>query len=115
MALGCAADAGVADKYHSAVFDRQPKTEGDGYSTPTLIAAGKASGIKGSDLNTFAACVNSDKYADWAFNTNALFSREGNTGTPTGYLNGEELPQQPVNVLMDPAALTKAIADASKS
>lgn len=115
MALGCAADAGVAHKYHSAVFDLQPKNEGDGYSSAALLKAAETSGLSGDKFRAFSACVDSEKYADWAFNTDALFAREGNTGTPTGYLNGKELEQQPVNVLMDPAALTKAIAEAAKS
>ena len=115
MALACASDAGVPAEYHSAVFARQPETEGDGYSTKTLIDAAKSVGITGAKLTTFTSCLSSEKYKDWVSNSNTLFSQEGNSGTPTAYLNGKELPTQPTPVIMDPVALTKAVTEASKS
>jgi len=115
IALGCAADAGLAMEYHSAVFAHQPANEGDGYSTSTLLAAASAVGITGDKLSTFTSCLNDEKYKDWVTNSDTLFSKEGNTGTPTAYVNGKELPSQPTMTVMDPVALKKAIADATKS
>jgi protein-disulfide isomerase len=114
MAQGCAADAGRGLEYHRAVFERQPETEGDGFSTETLLDAARSVGITGDKLADFTTCLTNEKYKDWATNNGALFSREGNTGTPTGYLNGKELPQSPQNVLMIPTELKKAVADATK-
>jgi len=115
VALGCAADAGRAMQFHSATFARQPATEGDGYSSATLLQAAQAAGIAGDKLNTFTTCLNEQKYFDWASNSDTLFAKEGNTGTPTAYLNGKELPSKPKWIVMDPAALKKAVVDAAKS
>jgi protein-disulfide isomerase len=115
VALGCSADAGLAIEYHRAVFERQPATEGDGYSTTTLLEAAKAVGLTGTKLDTFTKCLNGEKYADWATNSNTLFAKEGNTGTPTAYLNGKELPSKPTWIIMVPSELKKAVAAAAKS
>ena len=113
MALACAADAGKAMEYHGAVFERQPKTEGDGYSTTALLDAAKSVGISGAKLTTFTSCLNDQKYMDWATNSDTLFAKEGNTGTPTAYLNGKELPSKPTWIVMIPSELKKAVAAAA--
>lgn len=115
VALGCAADAGLALEYHRAVFERQPANEGDGYSTEVLLDAAHSVGMAGDKLATFTTCLNDQKYFDWATNSDTLFTMEGNTGTPTAYLNGKELPSKPEWIIMIPSALKKAVAEAAKS
>ena len=113
VALGCAADAGKGLEYHRAVFERQPAKEGDGYSTEVLLDAAHSVGIAGTKLETFTTCLNDQKYFDWATNSDTLFAKEGNTGTPTAYLNGKELPSKPTWIVMIPSELKKAVAAAA--
>ena len=115
MALGCSSDVGLALEYHRAVFERQPETEGDGYSTEVLLDAAESVGMTGDKLADFTTCLTDERYKDWVTNSDTLFTREGNTGTPTAYLNGKELPSKPEWIIMIPSALKKAIADATKS
>jgi len=113
IALACSADAGLAMEYHRAVFERQPATEGDGYSTTALLDAAHAVGMSGAKLATFTTCLSDEKYFDWATNSDTLFTKEGNTGTPTAYLNGKELPSKPTWIVMIPSELKKAVAAAA--
>ena len=111
MALGCAVDQGKAMEYHNAIFALQPANEGDGFSTATLTSAASTAGIVDQGLATFSDCLTKKTYKGWVYNSYDLFSKEGNTSTPTGYLNGAELTS---DVLFDPVALEKAITDATK-
>lgn len=111
MAFGCAADAGKAIEYHKEIFANQPKDEGTGYSTSDLTVFAQNVGITGEALSTFGNCLASKKYEGWVKNSYVRFNASGVTSTPTGLLNGKALDN---NVLYDPKALTKAIADATK-
>jgi len=111
IAFGCSVDAGVAEKYHAAVFASQPATEGDGYSTDALVTAAQVAGLSGDALNTFKECFNNKTYDGWVTNSDKAFSDEGITSTPTGILNGTELKG---NTLFDPAALEAAVTAATK-
>lgn len=108
MAFGCAADAGKAAEFHSAVFQAQPKNEGEGYSLETLKAIAGLAGV--SDTTAFTECVSSKKYEGWVNNSYDAFSREGVSATPTAFLNGVELTNE---VIRDVAKLTAAIDEAA--
>lgn len=112
MAFGCAVDAGKANEFHAQVFAAQPAVEGEGYSLDTLNKAAEAAGITGAELTTFTQCVTDKKYEAWVNNSYDLFSKEGVTSTPSGFLNGKEVPN---DTLYDPVALSKAIEDAAKT
>jgi protein-disulfide isomerase len=112
MGFGCAVDANSAEKYHAGVFAAQPTDEGAGYSNKTLISIAESSGITGDALTTFTDCLTSEKYAGWVANSYAAFNSEGVSSTPTGLLDGTEVPG---DVLFDPAKLTAAIEAATKS
>lgn len=112
MAFGCAVDAKAAEKYHATVFANQPADEGAGYSNETLISFAGTAGITGDALTAFTDCLSSEKYAGWVANSYAAFNSEGVSSTPTGLLNGTEVPG---DVLFDPAKLTAAIEAATKS
>jgi len=111
MAFGCSVDAGFAEKYHAAVFAMQPATEGDGFSNAQLTKAASDVGITGKALSTFTDCLANRTYDGWVSNSYDMFQTAGVTSTPTGLLNGKELTG---NTLFDPAALTQAIANATK-
>ena len=119
MALGCAVDAGVEEKFHPAVFARQhnqfntlePKEEGYGFGLEELMSAATQAGLSGDALNTFQTCLTAEKYKNWVNASYNQFNSSGVTSTPTGFLNGKELDQK---VLFDPKALTEAISAAAK-
>jgi protein-disulfide isomerase len=90
-AWGCAVDAGKAGEYHSGIFAIQPESEGVGFSDAALIDLGGTVGITGDALTTFTECVQAGTYLSWAANSNEKFYESGAGGTPTGYLNGQEL------------------------
>jgi protein-disulfide isomerase len=104
MAFGCAADAGKAAQFHTAIFQAQPTNEGAGFATDTLVTLATVSGV--SDIDTFTQCLSSKKYEAWVNNSYAAFSREGVSSTPTAFLNGTELTN---DVIRDVAKLTAAI------
>jgi protein-disulfide isomerase len=109
-AFGCAVDQGFAETYHSALFAAQPTTEGQGYSAADLTAVAQAAGMTGEPLTKFIECSTNKTYEGWAKLSYEEFTKAGVTSTPTGKLNGTELTN---DVMMDPAALEKAITDAA--
>ncbi len=111
-AWGCAADAGKGVEYHSAVFANQPTSEGVGYNESQLVEIGQEVGISGDALPTFEQCVYNLNYAGWVANSQQAFSEGEVSGTPSIYVNGQELPNQG-NLYFDPEALLRAITNAS--
>jgi protein-disulfide isomerase len=109
-AYGCAIDAGKGKDYAAIVFANQPAAEGDGWSQQQLIDYGTDAGISESDLPAFETCVNDLTYAQWATNSYNVFIDTGVPGTPSGFLNGTEVPS---GTLSDPAALEALIAEQS--
>lgn len=111
IAFGCAVDQGAAEAYHAALFAAQPATEGQGYSAADLTAVAQTAGLADQKLTKFMECMTNKVYEDWAQLSYQKFTENGITSTPTGILNGTELKS---DVMFDPAALEKAIADATK-
>jgi protein-disulfide isomerase len=111
-AYGCAIDAGKGTEYASVVYANQPPVdqEGDGWSQQQLIGFGADAGISEADLPAFETCVNDLTYAQWATNSYNVFIDTGVPGTPSGFLNGTEVPS---GTLSDPAALEALIAEQS--
>jgi len=109
-AWGCAIDGGVGEKYHNTIFANQPATEGDGWSDQQLLDFGKSVGITGDAYVKFAACYNNKTYNQWVTNSYLTFTNNGVTGTPTGYLNGKEIP---IETLSDPTKLKAAVEAAA--
>lgn len=110
-AFGCAVDQGKAAEYHAAIFAAQPATEGVGFSDDQLLSFGQGI-MDETQFAAFSTCVSSGEYKSWVQNSYDLFSKEGVTSTPTGILNGKELPS---DTLFDVAKITQAITDASAS
>jgi protein-disulfide isomerase len=110
-AYGCAVDAGKGIEYHDTVFANQPATEGDGYTQEQLLGFGTSVGITGDAKATFDKCVTDKTYMSWAANGTASMAAEGVQGTPSLYLNGQELEDQAAKT---PEGLKKAIADAAR-
>lgn len=89
-ALGCAADEGKANEFHSTLYANPPASEGSGYPDDILKALAVGSGI--SDTNRFNQCVDDGKYFEWVANSNEYSFSVGVEGTPTIWLDGKSLP-----------------------
>lgn len=84
-AARCAQDQGKYWEYHETLFRNQAR-----WSTATTPSGGfkNYAGELGMDEGDFAACLNSDKYADVITANMELGVRMGVTGTPTILING---------------------------
>jgi protein-disulfide isomerase len=110
-AFGCAIDAGAGQAYHNTVFANQPATEGDGWTDDQLKQFGADAGITGDVKTTFDKCVDDGTYQDWAeLSTKAAFD-EGVSGTPTIFVDGEELPK---DAFADAETFTQALTQSEK-
>jgi protein-disulfide isomerase len=111
-AWGCAIDAGKKVEYHDLIFANQPETEGVGWTDDQLLQFGEDAGIKDDKFDTFETCVADHDYIKWANNGTAESYANEVPGTPTLYLNGEELQGED---RATPEALENAVAEAAKS
>ena len=90
MAFGCAVDLDKTLEYHAGVFTLQPG-DGSGWSDQQLLDLAKSVGIEGTDFESFQSCFESQKYRDWARNSQLAASLRGVPGTPGAFLNDELL------------------------
>lgn len=110
MALGCAADLDKTLDYHSGVFTLQPG-DGSGWSDKQLLDLAKDVGIDGAAYESFESCFQSQKYRDWARNSQLAATLRGVPGTPGAFLNDQLLD---ASVLNDPALLAEKIKEANQ-
>lgn len=93
--LYCAADAGKAAEYHKATFagqrPEQQEMKGDSFTTSDIKKYGKQAGITGSALTKFNSCVTDKKYNNYVKATMDKSGKNGVTGTPTLFINGQEV------------------------
>jgi protein-disulfide isomerase len=109
MAFGCAVDEGKTLEYHSGVFTLQP-SDGTGWSDQQLIDLAQAVGIEGAQMDSFKECYSTQKYKDWARNSQLAASIRGVPGTPGAFLNDQLIDS---NILNDSATLLAKIAEAN--
>lgn len=82
----CARDQDSYFEYANALFTVEPSTTR--LSMPGFQQAAEAVGL---DVDQFTSCVNSERYVETVNNNNQAASRVGVGGTPTFFLNDEEL------------------------
>lgn len=109
-AFACSADAGQQGPYHDIIFANQPEQEGVGYTDDQLLQWAQQVGITGDAYTTFESCFSSDKYGDYVTSLATAGAQAGINSTPTVLLDGTKLDPK---VVVDPAALTKAVTDAA--
>ena len=105
-AWGCAIDEGFVKEFHQQVYANQPVEEGSGWADQELIDLGSNAGIAGTDLESFTQCVNDGKYLAWAANSTEQFYINQIPGTPSGFLNGEDVGTE---ILADQVRLTELV------
>jgi protein-disulfide isomerase len=110
MAFGCAVDEGKTLDYHSAVFTLQPG-DGSGWTDNQLLDLAQQVGIDGASYQNFETCFTSQKYRDWARNSQLAASIRQVPGTPGAFLNDQLIDSGTLN---DPGTLLALIAEANK-
>jgi protein-disulfide isomerase len=109
-AAACAADAGVFQAYHDAVFAGQPAREGAGYTDAQLVSFARQAGLSGNRLTTWQKCYGDRAHNQYVISVQDQSGRDGVTGTPTLKLNGSTLDV----ASLSPQSLTSAVKAATK-
>lgn len=109
MAFGCAADQDKSLEYHSGVFTLQPG-DGSGWTDNQLLDLAQTIGIEGENFTDFESCFTSQKYRDWARNSQLAASLRGVPGTPGAFLNDQLIDS---SILNDSATLQNLISAAN--
>ena len=91
-AFGCAITGGVGEEYHNIVYANQPANEGDGWTDEQLKQFGADAGLTGEAQTAFDQCVADGTYKGWAQLSNDGAFQRGVSGTPTIFVDGQELP-----------------------
>ena len=78
----------VWSRFHRSLFEQQPPEGGEGLSDDQLVRLAEAAG---ADEDAVRTCVDDGTYADWVASTTTQAGDDGVDGTPTVYVNGEEL------------------------
>lgn len=103
-AFGCAAEAGFGEAYYNALFANHTLD----WSDSQLLAL--AQQVNGSVPDTFSNCVTQRSHEDWVNSINDAASAAGVTGTPTMFLDGDQVDL----TTLTPDGLTTKIAEAAK-
>lgn len=114
----CAADAGKFQDFHDVIYKNQPAQEGTGWTNAQLKDLAQQAGVTGDALTTWGKCFDLNKYVDYIRSVEDKSTKDGVTGTPTIWLNGQVLDlaklTDSTGKKYDPAKLTAAIAAATK-
>lgn len=104
-ASGCAADQDRFVEFTTELFNRQPQEGGPGLDDDALIQAAGAAGIVDP---AYAQCVRDGRYLSWVPHVTDGASRRGVTGTPTVFVDGEQIDNPTA------ASITSAVEAAKK-
>ena len=85
-AFACAADAGKGQEYHDALYANFRQD----WTNQQLVELGKTVGLTSG---TFSTCVNQDSFNDWVKSIDQTGSTRGVQGTPTIFVNGQQIPE----------------------
>ena len=106
-----AADQDKFYPYYQQLYANQ-HGENSGYlTTDRLVALGKDAGITGSAFTAFEKCVRAGTYVGWARKQADAASKRGITGTPTIFVNGNELTLQQS---LTPTTFSSIVNEAAK-
>ncbi|GAA4905342.1 thioredoxin-like protein [Stackebrandtia albiflava] len=83
----CAADDGKFVEYADTLFTNQPEEQTPGLDDEELIALGEEIGLGSS----FESCVKDKTYRGWVQDATDTASADGVTGTPTVFVDGEQI------------------------
>lgn len=88
----CAADQGVWEQYHTALFALQPAQETSaGFPTSDYTKAAKDAGLSGEHLDAWQKCTDQGTYVDYVKSVDDATVKQGITGTPVVEVAGTKL------------------------
>ena len=102
-AFACAADEGKAMQMHDALyanFNQEWTIEG-------LLQLGQSLDLSSG---SFRSCVREDKFAEWVESIDQTATDRGVSGTPTVFVDGEQLPPEDTTATALRLAIDKALA-----
>ncbi|MGD8201169.1 DsbA family protein [Ornithinimicrobium sp. W1679] len=109
-AMLCADDAGAFLPFHEELYGNMPASEGQGWSDEQLVGFGEQAGIEGEALAQFESCVADQTHAEYVQDMQQRANEDGVSGTPTVFVDGEELPQEDLSrLLQEPGALREVL------
>lgn len=85
-------------EFHDILFANQPAEGGEGWSDAQLIQYAVQSG---AEEDAIRADVEDKAYEQWIENATDRMSRDGVTGTPTVFVDGERVDGDPAQALQD--------------
>lgn len=92
VGAACADNSGVYQAYFDAVYDNQPKKEGDGYDNELLRTTIPTKvGLTGDKLTGFQKCYDTQATLQFIKGTDEAAGRDGVTGTPIYKYNGKDI------------------------
>ena len=107
----CADTAGAFLPFYQGMYAAQPQ-EGAGWTDEQLIALGEQAGISGADLDTFGSCVADRPHQDYVEAMQERANRDGVSGTPRMFVDGEEITEDEMRDLMNDAGTLDAVLQA---
>lgn len=88
----CAADQGLWDEYHSALFALQPAQETrEGFATSAYTKAAKDAGLSGDRLSAWQECTDKGTYVAYVKSVDDATVKDGIMGTPVISVGGTKL------------------------
>ncbi len=104
-AMACAAESGLGQPYYLGLFANHTLQ----WSASQLVALGTQTDAAQAD-GDFATCVRDGTHRAWVDSINAAADRNGVTGTPTAFLNGD-----PVDIAaLTPDRLSELVTQAQQ-
>jgi len=103
----CAGDQGKFWPYHDLLYAEQAPENSGALTTDRLLDLGRRVGLTNEQ---FTSCVRGDRYVPWVRQVTDEGSRRGVNGTPTLFLNGNELP---LNQIQTPNDLERVVSKAA--
>lgn len=110
-AMLCADDAGVFLPYHQALYADQP-AEGAGWTDEQLVGYAEEAGLQGETLGQFQACMEEQPHADYVQDMQQRANEDGVSGTPTVFVDGDELGQDDLGRLIQEPGSLRAVLEA---
>ena len=114
-AMLCADDAGAFLPFHETLYGNMPTAEGQGWTDEQLVGFAEQAGLDGGALTEFQACVSEQPHADYVQDMQQRANEDGVSGTPTVFVDGEELGQDALGrLLQEPDVLREVLEDAGR-
>lgn len=105
----CADDQQQFLPFQETVYANQPEPEGVGWTDEQLVGFAEQAGV--DKIDTFQKCMADETHVDYVKDMQTRSNQDGISGSPRVFIDGEELSNEDMNLMMqDPNALTGILA-----